>query len=89
MVRYFFILSALIFTMGVKAQMNTNSKIQKSMYEKEMREKEASLISDFIAQLDADDFQKEIIEQKLHTYATKKKQIYKETQKEYVLHEKS
>lgn len=70
------------------SQVSTQAKLQRQKYEEKIQEKRNTLIQDFLDDLDVDDFQKEIIEQKLHSYIQKKEALYREGNKSYVLKEK-
>ena len=60
----------------VNAQRNDREKAKIERYEKDMEKKQAEYISDFVNELNVDDFQKEIITQKLHTYFETKKTLF-------------
>jgi hypothetical protein len=68
------LLLCLSFT-AAHAQRDDREKARIERYEKDMQKKQAEYISDFVEELKVDDFQKEIISQKLHTYFETKKTI--------------
>ena len=77
MFKYFLI--AVLFCLScstVNAQRNDREKAKIERYEKDMEKKQAEYILDFVNELNVDDFQKEIITQKLHTYFETKKTLF-------------
>ncbi|RKE95221.1 hypothetical protein BXY80_1407 [Ichthyenterobacterium magnum] len=52
-------------------------------YKKELEKKKEKYVSDFVNSLNVDDFQKEIISQKLHSYFEKKKTLLMTEMKSY------
>lgn len=77
MFKYFLI--AVLFCLScstVNAQRNDREKAKIERYEKDMEKKQVEYISDFVNELNVDDFQKEIITQKLHTYFETKKTLF-------------
>lgn len=83
MQRYYLIFFTLIFSLNfANAQTEKREKQLREKYEREMKDHQDELISDFVETLDVDDFQKEIITQKLHSYAQKKQEILKQPGRE-------
>ena len=74
----FFIIPILFCLISTSAysQRDDREKVKMERFEEDMRKKQAEYISDFVATLDVDAFQKEIISQKLHSYYETKKAIY-------------
>ncbi|HNU60517.1 MAG TPA: hypothetical protein PKI08_11290, partial [Aquaticitalea sp.] len=71
---------ALLISAPIFAQdADIDSDKQREQYEKKMKAQLDKEINDFITTLDADDFQKEIIKQKMHSYYEKRKSIYMDT----------
>lgn len=62
---------------------NDDVKKQMEKIEKEMQKRQNIYVNDFINTLDVDDFQKEIIKQKMHSYFEAKKAIYISEAKQY------
>ncbi len=60
---------------SVSAQ-NDDAEKQRAAFEKKALEELDSLTQEFVSQLQVDDFQKEIIKQKIHTYFQERKKIY-------------
>ncbi|MEZ4803084.1 MAG: hypothetical protein R2797_09950 [Gelidibacter sp.] len=65
----------LVFSLQTFAQ-STDTDKQREQYEKKAKEELDQRIQTFISELQADDFQKEIIKQKLNSYFEEKKTIY-------------
>lgn len=74
--RKIMLLFLVISTTFTLAQKNDDYEKQKMEFEKKMKEQQEERIQDFVTQLQADDFQKEIIKQKIHSYYIEKKAIY-------------
>lgn len=62
-------------TLNTYGQRDDRELKKREAYEKEMQEKQDEYISDFISSLSIDDFQKEILSQKLQSYFNTKKAI--------------
>ncbi len=58
------------------AQPDAETKKRMEQMERDIQEKQDDYVNDFITTLDVDDFQKEIIKQKMHSYFDSKKSIY-------------
>ncbi|MEZ4792322.1 MAG: hypothetical protein R2783_02240 [Gelidibacter sp.] len=66
----------MIFSFSSIAQSKDDAQKQREAYEKKAQEELDERIQTFISDLNADDFQKEIIKQKLDSYFEEKKAIY-------------
>ncbi|MEO6348281.1 MAG: hypothetical protein ABIO60_10280 [Aquaticitalea sp.] len=75
--------SLLIFSMSATAQSNNDAEKQRAEYEKKVKEELDERIHLFTTDLKVDDFQKEIINQKLHAYYEERKKIYLDTSLKY------
>jgi hypothetical protein len=60
-----------------------DAKKQMEKIEKEMDKRQAEYINDFLSTLEVDDFQKEIIKQRMHSYFEAKKTIYVSEPKQF------
>lgn len=69
-----FLFFVLCINAPLTAQSSNNE--QREEYEKKMQEELDRQVNDFVPTLDADDFQKEIIKQKIHSYFAERKKIY-------------
>jgi len=78
------ILLSLAFTNTVFTQKLSKEEAQKR-YEKAYKDKQDEFIQDFLDELDVDEFQKEIIKQKLYSYIQEKQVLFKEGLKSYEL----
>lgn len=74
---------ALVCSIPSLAQTQDEAKKQQEEFEKKVKEKLEEGIQTFVSQLDVDDFQKEIIKQKLHSYYMEQKEIYTNTSLKY------
>ncbi|MCK7590490.1 hypothetical protein M0G43_07900 [Subsaxibacter sp. CAU 1640] len=66
----------LIFSTPVLSQTQDDVEKQRAEYEKKALEELEKRVQTFVFDLKADDFQKEIIKQKLYSYFEKKKELY-------------
>ncbi|SDB40292.1 hypothetical protein SAMN03097699_1134 [Flavobacteriaceae bacterium MAR_2010_188] len=81
--RIFPFLFTLLFSFNfVSAQGDSKQEQQRAKYEKEVQQRQNEMISDFVEELKVDDFQKEIISQKLHSYVQRKTEILKQSNRE-------
>lgn len=62
-------------SISVSAQ-NSDAEKQRAEYEKKVQEEMDSRILEFVSELQVDDFQKEIIKQKIYSYYEERKKIY-------------
>ena len=69
--------------MSTSAQENDDAEKQRAEYEKKVKEELDERIQLFTTDLEVDDFQKEIIKQKLHSYYEERKKIYLNTGLKY------
>ncbi len=63
-------------SLTVVGQSQSDAQKQQEAYEKKVHEQLEELTSKFLGQLEVDDFQKEIIKQKIQTYYQVRKKIY-------------
>lgn len=71
-----FLLFFSVFTINTAFTQNDEAKKQMEKMEKEMQKRQNDYVNDFISTLVVDDFQKEIIKQRMHAYFEAKKAIY-------------
>lgn len=62
---------------------NDDAKKQMEKMEKEVQKKQDEYVNNFVSVLEVDDFQKEIIKQKMHAYFNAKKSIYMSVEKQF------
>ncbi len=74
---------AIVFSAPAISQTKDENQKQQEEFEKKIKEKLEERIQSFVNQLQVDDFQKEIIKQKLHTYYVEQKIIYMNTSLKY------
>jgi lipase chaperone LimK len=67
----------------VKAQRNDDAEKQRAEYEKKVQEEMTERIQIFADGLNVDDFQKEIIKQKMHSFYDERKSIYMDASLKY------
>lgn len=72
----FFLLFLSFLSFNSAIAQSDDAKKQMEKMEKEMQKKQEAYVNDFISTLDVDDFQKEIIKQRMHSYFEAKKAIY-------------
>lgn len=72
----FFLFLILVSSNQVLSQNDQAAKKQIEKMEKEIKIKQEEYVDDFIASLEVDDFQKEIIKQKIHSYFEVRKTIF-------------
>ena len=76
MCKFFLTIVLFCFVMtSAHSQRDDREKAKMERYEEDMKKKQAEFISDFVNSLKVDEFQKEIISQKLHSYYETKKAI--------------
>ena len=73
----------MLFSLGSTAQSNDDAEKQRAEYEKKIKEELDERIQLFTTDLTIDDFQKEIIKQKLHSYYEERKKLYLEPSLKY------
>ena len=78
-----FLLLALVCSISSLAQTQDEAQKQREEYEKKIQEKLEERIQTFVVELNVDDFQKEIIKQKLHSYYKEQRVIYMNTSLKY------
>ena len=74
---------AILWSIPTMAQTQDEAKKQQEEFEKKIKEKLEDRIQTFVTQLQVDDFQKEIIKQKLHSYYMEQKAIYQDASLKY------
>lgn len=67
----------------IYGQSQSDAEKQQEAYEKKMLEELDALTNEFLSQLEVDDFQKEIIKQKIQSYYQERKTIYLDTSLKY------
>ncbi len=78
-----FLIIFMFCSIPVVAQNKDDAQKQREELEKKVQEKLTERIQSFIGQLEIDDFQKEIIKQKLHSYYVELKAIHMNTSLKY------
>ena len=74
---------AILCSIPAMAQTQDEAKKQQEEFEKKIKEKLETRIETFVTELQVDDFQKEIIKQKLHSYYMEQKAIYTDMSLKY------
>lgn len=77
------LLLALLCSISSFAQTQDEAQKQREEYEKKIQEKLEERIQTFVVELNVDDFQKEIIKQKLHSYYKEQRVIYMNSSLKY------
>ena len=72
----FFLLFLTFLNFNNAIAQSDDAKKQMEKIEKEMDKRQAEYINDFLSTIEVDDFQKEIIKQRMHSYFEAKKAIY-------------
>jgi len=79
----FFLLFLSVFNFNNASAQSDDAKKQMEKMEKEIQKKQDDYANEFISTLDVDDFQKEIIKQKMHALFEAKRLIYKTEPKQF------
>ncbi|WMI67197.1 hypothetical protein [Mangrovimonas sp. YM274] len=85
------ILFFILFSLGTSTMVSQTSESQQKeieRYKEKMEEEMDNFITEFVASLEVDDFQKHIIKQKLYSYFDAKQELYQAHLESYILKER-